>query len=211
MFLAAPPKRPEPVPDEPLAEGAERLDVVGHRVIAVVPAQNAGEPAPCSGMGRCIRLAISRLTASSLARIRFESVSRRSLNRPVFLVFPQMCVKPRNWNVSGLPSPRACTVAGGVPPELDQPRLLGIQFQTELREPVAKLSPEPLGVLPMLKPHHEVISPTHDDHITAARAGASTGGPRGQGRSARRRSRATEKPKLLAERLPRTPSMTRSR
>jgi hypothetical protein len=54
-----------------------------------------------------------------------------------------------------------------VPPELDQPCLLGIQLQTELRESVAKLRPEPLGVLPMLKPHHEVIGPAHDDHITA--------------------------------------------
>src|SRR5664279_1306057 len=45
MFLAAPPKRLEPVSDEQVAEGAERLDVVGHRVIVVVPGQDAGEPA----------------------------------------------------------------------------------------------------------------------------------------------------------------------
>jgi len=43
--LAAPPKRLAPVPDDPFAEGGERLDVVGHRVIAVVPGQDAGEPA----------------------------------------------------------------------------------------------------------------------------------------------------------------------
>ena len=64
-----------------------------------------------------------------------------------------------------LAEPTGLAVTGGVPSELDQPRLLGIQLQTELREPVAKLSPEPLSVLPMLKPHHEVISPAHDDHI----------------------------------------------
>ena len=33
MFLAATPERSEPVPDDPIAEGAERLDVVGHRVV----------------------------------------------------------------------------------------------------------------------------------------------------------------------------------
>ena len=60
-----------------------------------------------------------------------------------------------------------CTIPSGVPSELDQPRLLGMQLQAELREPFAKLCPEPLGVLPMPKPHHEVISPAHDDHITA--------------------------------------------
>jgi hypothetical protein len=44
VFLAATPKRPEPVSDEQVPEGAERLDVVGHRVIVVVPSQDAGEP-----------------------------------------------------------------------------------------------------------------------------------------------------------------------
>ena len=33
------------MPDDSVAEGAERLDVVGHRVILVVPAQDAGKPA----------------------------------------------------------------------------------------------------------------------------------------------------------------------
>ena len=45
MPLAATPKRPQPVPDHAFAEGAERLDVVGHRVIVVVPVQDAGQPA----------------------------------------------------------------------------------------------------------------------------------------------------------------------
>ena len=78
-----------------------------------------------------------------------------------------MCVKPRNWNVSGLPRPRASRSLGGEPPELDQARLLGVQLQAELREPVAKIRPEPLGVVPMLEPHHEVVSEPHDDHVTA--------------------------------------------
>jgi len=65
-----------------------------------------------------------------------------------------------------LAEPTSLAVTGGVPSELDQARLLGIQIQTELREPVAKLSPEPFGVLPILKPHHEVIGPAHDHHVT---------------------------------------------
>jgi hypothetical protein len=64
-----------------------------------------------------------------------------------------------------LAEPTSCTIPGGVPSEFDQPCLLGMQLQTERREPVAKLCPELLGVFPMLKPHHEVISPAHDDHI----------------------------------------------
>ena len=55
---------------------------------------------------------------------------------------------------------------GGKPPKPDQPRLLSIQLQTELREPAAKVSPEPVGVIPMLEPHHEVVRETRDDDVT---------------------------------------------
>ena len=56
---------------------------------------------------------------------------------------------------------------GGEPPEPDQSRLLGVQLQRELREPVAKIRPEPLRITPMLEAHHEVISEPHDHNITA--------------------------------------------
>ena len=53
---------------------------------------------------------------------------------------------------------------GGEAPKLDQPRLALVQLQTEAREPLAKLGPEPLGLVTMLKAHHEVIrEPRHDD------------------------------------------------
>ncbi len=48
--------------------------------------------------------------------------------------------------------------SGGEPSELDQARLLVRQFHVELREPLAKVSQEPLSVLMMLKARHEVIS-----------------------------------------------------
>src|ERR1035441_9802149 len=118
-------------------------------------------------MGRCIRFAISRLTASSLRRTRFESVCRVSLNRPDFRVFPQMCVNPRNWNVSGLPSPRAARSRAAYRPNSISRFFSAFSSKTYLREPVAKVSPELLGVFPMLKAHHEVVSEPHDDNVTA--------------------------------------------
>ena len=77
-----------------------------------------------------------------------------------------MCVNPRNVNVSGFPSPRAARSPGGTPPELDQPGLIGVQFQPELREPAAQLVQEPLGVFPVLEPDDEVVREPHDDHVT---------------------------------------------
>ena len=49
---------------------------------------------------------ISVFTCFSFARSRFLSVTRRTQNRPR-LETAQMCVNPRNENVSGFPSPRA--------------------------------------------------------------------------------------------------------
>jgi hypothetical protein len=47
----------------------------------------------------------------------------------------------------GLPEPASVSVWDGEPPELDQPRLVRVQFQAELREPPAKILQEPLGVV----------------------------------------------------------------
>ena len=58
-------------------------------------------------------------------------------------------------------------IPGGVPPELDQPRLLVRQFQVELREPVAEIGEEPLGVVTMLEAHHGVVREAHHDQLAA--------------------------------------------
>ena len=106
----------------------------------------------------------SSLTARSFACIRFVIVTRLSLKRPVF-VFAHACVKPRKLERLRPTEPAPYSVHGGVPPELDQARLLGVQLQGELRESFAQIAQEPLRVIPMLKAHHEVVGETHDDHI----------------------------------------------
>jgi hypothetical protein len=50
-----------------------------------------------------------------------------------------------------------CPVPGSVPPELDEPGLVRVQFQPELREPAAEFFQEPLGVIFVLEPDDEVI------------------------------------------------------
>ena len=60
-----------------------------------------------------------------------------------------------------------CPVADGEPPELDQPGLARVQFQPELREPLAQPGQKLLSVSTMPEPDDEVIRPAHDDHITA--------------------------------------------
>jgi len=58
----------------------------------------------------------------------------------------------------------AGSVAGGEPPELDQPRLLPRQLQAEVR---AQVGQEPLGVLTVFKARQEVVGEPHQDHVPA--------------------------------------------
>jgi hypothetical protein len=56
-----------------------------------------------------------------------------------------------------LPEPMTRPSLGGEPSELDQPRLVRVQLQPELREALAEISEEPLGVLTILKARHIVV------------------------------------------------------
>jgi hypothetical protein len=49
---------------------------------------------------------------------------------------------------------------GGEPPELDQPRLVGVQDQAEFPE---ALPQELFGLAAILKPDEEIVGVTHDD------------------------------------------------
>jgi hypothetical protein len=56
-----------------------------------------------------------------------------------------------------LAEPAYLPVPGGVPPELDQPGLTGVQFQPELREPAVQLAQELVSVILVLEPDDEVV------------------------------------------------------
>ena len=85
--------------------------------------------------------------------------------------------QPGKSNVSGLLSPRACPVRGSEPPELDQPGLIRVQLQAELREPAAKLVQEPLSVLPVLEPDDEIVGEAHGNDITVRAPSPPPAGP----------------------------------
>src|SRR5665213_536119 len=70
---------------------------------------------------------------------------------------------PRRTPITAFLSVRPCKTA-----ELDQSRLLGMQFRTEVREPLAQLPEEPLCLDSMLEPNDNIISKTYHDDITAS-------------------------------------------
>src|SRR5919197_3773601 len=66
-----------------------------------------------------------------------------------------------------LPEAPCRSPLGGVPPELDQPGLVGMQLQPELRQPLAKVAKELLGIALMLEAGDEIIGEPHHDHVAA--------------------------------------------
>ena len=99
-----------------------------------------------------------------MAAILFAIVLRRSANRPA-LVFPQMCVKPRNENVSGGPRPRRLRFSAANRP--NSIRRVFSALSSRLNRQNAAPGPlEPLGVRAMLKTGNDVVGEAHDDHIT---------------------------------------------
>src|ERR1019366_305351 len=122
---------------DPEVERAERLAVVGHGVVVLVPGQNAGEPASLFGdrvMHPTPHLGLDRVQLGAhllLARDPLEP-------KPPAPVLPADVREAQEIERLRLGDPTAESVSGGEPSELDQPRLLRMQLQPELREPAAK-------------------------------------------------------------------------
>jgi len=54
-----------------------------------------------------------------------------------------------------------------VAPELDQPGLLGVQFQVELGQSRPQIRPESLGLPFVLEPDHKVVRVPHNNHVAS--------------------------------------------
>ena len=50
-------------------------------------------------------------------------------------------------------------------PEPQEPGLIRVKLQVEPCETFSQVRQEPLGLLPMLKAHHEVVRVPHDNHV----------------------------------------------
>src|SRR6202007_558113 len=64
----------------------------------------------------------------------------------------------------------AASVVSGEAPEFDQPRLLGVQLQTELAQPVSHRSLEAFGIIAELAPHAPIAGIPPRDHVAPGMA-----------------------------------------
>src|SRR6266567_3945641 len=122
-----------------------------------------------------MRWRISSFIIRSFARMRSRRVFRLIRNLPL-RDLPQMKVKPRKSKVLGLPSPRALVLHRQAS-ELDQPRLLGMQRQRKLLQPLAHLVEEAPGIALVLEADDEVVSVAHNDHVAGGLAPSPALGP----------------------------------
>jgi len=165
-LLAATPQRFEPVPGELVTEGLDCLAVARHAVVGHVPAHHAGQPAALHRNG--LMHAPPQLVFN-LLQLRPHPLGDRDPLHPELPALRRRADmrEPEKVERFRLALAPGCPVAGGEPPELDQPGLVRVQFEPELREPLAQPGHKPLSVTTMLEPDDEVIRPAHHDHITA--------------------------------------------
>jgi hypothetical protein len=59
-------------------------------------------------------------------------------------------------------------VSPGFAPKRNQPRLIRMNFQLELCQPLLKLLQEPLGICPVLEARHEIVCVPDNDHVACS-------------------------------------------
>src|SRR6266487_615471 len=103
----------------------------------------------------------------SLAASRLPIVFRITTKYPVPLLVPQMWVKREKIESLRLPFPSLLPPLSGIAPELNQARLIWVQFQPELPQPFPQLLQKPICIFPILKSQHSIVSVAYDDHLPA--------------------------------------------
>jgi hypothetical protein len=138
-------------------EDAQLGRVTGHRVVLVVALHNL--PKPCAGLTRAMVLPVLKLCLDAI-ELRNHPLLRRNApdvkGSAARQVSTEMC-EPRNVKVIGFSLATPLSIPDVEPPELDQTRLVRMQFRTEPYQPFPELREEPLGVGSILKAHHKIV------------------------------------------------------
>src|ERR1019366_120275 len=115
-------------------------------------------------MGSCRRRFSSVRTACAFACHLLRIVCCNTVNHP-WLVFPQMCVKPRKLKLSDFPSPRSRRDLSAKRPNSMSRVLSGCSPRPNFANR-SRRSVRNRRLFTMLEPNHEVVAESHDDHVT---------------------------------------------
>ena len=122
-----------------LPEGAQLSEIARHCVVAVITDDDATEP--CTGLGGAIMHTAMKLTLDGLelrchARFRCDAPDGEGSGLVPLptVVGEAQEVERRRFSLSP-----QLSISGSIAPELDQPGLLRMEFQAELRQPFLEL------------------------------------------------------------------------
>src|SRR3989475_7905496 len=147
--LATPPQRATPEPPNLKTERDQRRAVHWHPVVLQMPVDDRAQP---SAHLRDGSMQTSPQLGFHLAQLRLQPLPDRLPHHrePPVPLLPADVREAEEVERLRLPLAGSLSVSGREWPELQQPRLLGVQLQAELRQPLAELGQEPLGLLPVL-------------------------------------------------------------
>ena len=74
--------------------------------------------------------------------------------------------EPQKWETLRFFFPSLPPIVLGKPAELDQPRLVWMQFQPELGQPFLELRQEPFCLVPVLKSYNKIIGVADSYYIS---------------------------------------------
>src|SRR6202030_1646414 len=116
-------------------------------------------PKPLTDLARTVVLPALKLGLHGF-KLRHHPLRRRDTpdgKGPATPEMPTIMGEPQEYEGFWFSLATPFSVSEGKPPELNQPRLVRMQFQTELHQPLLKITQESFGVSPVLKAQHNVV------------------------------------------------------
>ena len=140
-----PPEAKHPVPEQTKA-----VQVPRYRVVVEVALQNG--PEPSSGLRHWIVHTLTKLLFDFLQLLPHAFADRHASHRVVpFAVLPADMREAKKVEGLRFAFPSSFPVLFGIPPELDQARLVWMKFQSKLPQPCPEILQKPIRVCLILE------------------------------------------------------------
>src|SRR6266478_5446309 len=163
--LAAPRQRAMAEPSQLESKKSQRRVVHGHSVIPDMSAYHRCQPLALFGDGF---VHSSLKFGFHLVQLRLQPFAYRLPQHRKPSIAPLLHTDMREAKKVErlrLPFSTPLPAVDRIRTELQQPRLLGMQFQVELPHSFRKFRPKLIGIRFAVEAHHDVIRKSHDDHI----------------------------------------------
>jgi len=155
-----------------LTEGTELSDVARHCVVLVVAVDDLSEP--CTDFAGASMHAATKLNLDGLE---FRGHSRFRRNAPhgegsCLVPLPTVVGEAQEVERRRFSRATLLPISDSIAPELDQPGLLRMEFQSEPRQPPLELFKEPHSVSFQLEAKHKIVGIANDDDLALSHSPA---------------------------------------